>query len=85
VSEDVSLDEFGGSQAAERSEDADPSKESRPSDESGPSGEADPAVSTYEWSPEGGECAACGRTAERRWRSDGEREGALVCPDCKEW
>lgn len=47
--------------------------------------ETDPAVSTYRWSPAGGECADCGETAERRWRADGERDGALVCADCKEW
>ncbi|WP_135365300.1 DUF7573 domain-containing protein [Halosimplex halophilum] len=41
----------------------------------------DPAESTYAWSRDGGTCAACGETVDRRWRSD---EG-LVCPDCKEW
>ena len=47
--------------------------------------DADPAVSTYEWSLAGDECADCGASAERRWRADGERDGALVCADCKEW
>lgn len=41
----------------------------------------DPAEPTYAWSPDGGTCAACGETAETRWR----HEGAYVCPDCKEW
>ncbi|MFC4552906.1 DUF7573 domain-containing protein, partial [Halorussus sp. GCM10023401] len=45
----------------------------------------EPAVSTYGWSPAGGECAACGEAVERRWRADGEREGDLVCEDCKDW
>jgi len=40
-----------------------------------------PAVSTYVWSDAGGECAACGATADRRWRQDDE----LVCPECKAW
>lgn len=39
------------------------------------------AVSTYEWSPDGTECAACGTVVQRRWR---EKRG-LVCTDCKEW
>jgi hypothetical protein len=46
---------------------------------------ADPAVSTFDWSPEGGECAGCGESVQRRWRADGERGGELVCADCKEW
>jgi hypothetical protein len=41
----------------------------------------DPAVSTYGWGPDGGTCAACGATVERRWRG----EDGLVCPDCKSW
>jgi len=41
----------------------------------------DPARSTYDWSPEGAECAACGATVEARWRD----EPGLVCADCKEW
>lgn len=45
----------------------------------------DPAVSTFDWSPEGGECADCGESAERRWRAEGERGGSLVCADCKQW
>ena len=45
----------------------------------------EPAVSTFTWSPEGGECADCGASAERRWRSEGQRGGDLVCADCKEW
>lgn len=50
-------------------------------------GEADdgdapePAVSTFEWTPAGAACAACGSDVERRWREDGE----LVCADCKAW
>lgn len=41
----------------------------------------DSIASTYAWSPEGAECAACGATVEERWR-DGDD---LVCPDCKAW
>ncbi|QLH81462.1 DUF7573 domain-containing protein [Halosimplex pelagicum] len=41
----------------------------------------EPAEATYAWSGDGGTCAACGETVDRRWRSD----DGLVCPDCKEW
>lgn len=43
----------------------------------------EPARSTYAWSPDGAECAACGATVEARWR--GEAAEGLVCADCKEW
>ncbi|USZ67070.1 hypothetical protein NGM10_10040 [Halorussus salilacus] len=45
----------------------------------------EPASSTFAWSPEGGECANCGASVERRWRADGQKDGGLVCADCKEW
>jgi hypothetical protein len=41
----------------------------------------DPAEPTYDWSPDGAACAACGETTTTRWRQD----GAYVCADCKEW
>jgi hypothetical protein len=41
----------------------------------------DPAHSTYDWSPDGADCADCGETAEVRWHD----EPGLVCTDCKEW
>lgn len=41
----------------------------------------EPAASTYVRLPDGGACAACGETVERRWRG----EQGLVCPDCKAW
>ena len=41
----------------------------------------EPAVSTFDWTPNGAACAACGTGVERRWREDGE----LVCADCKAW
>lgn len=43
--------------------------------------DVEPATTTYQWTPAGATCAACGETVERRWRGD---EG-LVCPNCKEW
>jgi hypothetical protein len=46
-----------------------------------PADAAEPAVSTYDWTPDGADCADCGATVERRWRDDGE----LVCTDCKTW
>lgn len=45
----------------------------------------EPAVSTFQWSSDGGECADCGASVERRWRGDGQKDGNLVCSDCKEW
>lgn len=45
----------------------------------------EPAVSTYRWSSDGGECPDCGSSAERLWRGDGQKSGDLVCADCKEW
>lgn len=41
----------------------------------------EPAVSTYDWTPTGADCEACGAAVERRWRDDGR----LVCADCKAW
>lgn len=45
----------------------------------------EPAVSTYQWSAEGGECADCGASADRLWRGEGQKDGGLVCPECKDW
>ena len=89
---DRSLDEFADGDAggddgptdtdaggAERATDANAEAE-RPAD--GNTGEADEgAAVTYEWTPGGAACGACGASVEARWR-DGE---AFVCADCKEW
>lgn len=66
------------------------STEPEPDDSAIPSEDADdssvePAVSTYAWSPEGGECTDCGASAEELWRSEGQKASGLVCADCKEW
>ncbi|WP_253738114.1 DNA repair protein RadA [Halohasta salina] len=45
-----------------------------------PSG-VEPATVTYQWQPDGTECAQCGATTEQRWLDDGQ----FVCPDCKSW
>jgi NADH pyrophosphatase NudC (nudix superfamily) len=50
-------------------------------DAEGDAGAVEPATTTYQWTPTGATCAACGEQTERRWESD---EG-LVCPDCKGW
>lgn len=43
---------------------------------------ADPSLRpTFDWSPDGAACAACGAVVERRWRGD----PGLVCSDCKDW
>lgn len=41
----------------------------------------EPAGATYDWTPGGAACEACGVVVERRWRD----EDALVCEDCKNW
>lgn len=41
----------------------------------------EPMAPTYAWLADGGACAACGASAEVRWRDD----VGLVCPDCKAW
>lgn len=53
---------------------------------------ASPARSTFDWRPDGAECAACGSTVTRRWRATPADDDAfddgdspMVCRDCKEW
>jgi hypothetical protein len=41
----------------------------------------DPVDPTYDYSPDGASCGACGERVTRRWRDD----GGYVCADCKEW
>jgi hypothetical protein len=41
---------------------------------------AEPVPVTSAWTPDGA-CPACGGTAGRRWRNDGE----FVCADCANW
>ena len=43
--------------------------------------EVAPAEATFDHSPDGAACAACGATVTRRWRDD----PGYVCEDCKEW
>ena len=42
---------------------------------------AEPASPTFDWTPGGAACAACGEHVERRWADDGR----LVCAACKGW
>jgi hypothetical protein len=68
---DSSLNDFVGDADGESTDDSDEP--------------VSPAVSTYDWTPTGTECASCGAVVERRWR-DGEGEtSGLVCVDCKAW
>ncbi|WP_233740808.1 DUF7573 domain-containing protein [Halobaculum saliterrae] len=46
-----------------------------------PADAVDPADPTYDYSPDGASCGACGERVTRRWRDDGD----YVCVDCKEW
>ncbi|MFB6171768.1 MAG: hypothetical protein ABEJ23_04490 [Haloarculaceae archaeon] len=82
---DASLDDFlDGTTADEQPDDDAPGR----TDSSGRDGEdsfqrdgADAGRSTFDWSPDGAPCAACGARVERRWRGD----GGLVCESCKTW
>jgi hypothetical protein len=73
----------GAEEPADATETVDESPADADGDEAPPLAPAavDPAHSTYDWSPDGAECADCGATVEARWRD----ESGLVCPDCKEW
>lgn len=76
---DASLDDFlgdGESSAAPETQEED--------DEPGVERDAttaDGELSTFDWSPDGAPCTACGDRVERRWRDDGR----LVCGGCKTW
>lgn len=41
----------------------------------------EPMAETLAWDVDGGPCAGCGQSAERRWRE----EAGLVGECCKEW
>lgn len=96
--EDSSLDAFASSEeedAADTEEDATAEPEvDAEAEETEPESVAksvetaesvEPAVSTYAWSPDGGTCADCGESVAKRWRAEGQRDGDLVCADCKVW
>ena len=87
---DTSLDDFiGGDDAGDERDEpvadaGDPATSEGGSGECGGADDGDapePVVSTFEWTPSGAACAACGSDVERRWRED----GGLVCTDCKAW
>jgi len=40
------------------------------------------ATPTYDFSPDGATCEACGETVEIRWH---DPDGGMVCADCKGW
>ena len=83
TAEESTHDESDGGDPAE-SEAAEAESGSEPDSESATEPDPDPvepAVSTYDWTPTGADCEACGAAVERRWRDDGR----LVCADCKAW
>jgi hypothetical protein len=89
-SKHAETDEVNPEEGKARTEDATPENGEADSEDEIDSEDADaspvePAVSTYGWSPEDGECADCGASAERLWRGEGQKDGGLVCADCKEW
>jgi formylmethanofuran dehydrogenase subunit E len=40
------------------------------------------ATPTYDFSPDGATCEACGETVETRWH---DPDGGMVCGECKRW
>lgn len=64
--------------------DGDPSAEPVTDGEQAESTEAsdiEPATVTARFRPDGGQCAGCGSTVQRRW----EQAGAFYCRECKRW
>jgi len=79
--DETSLDDFLDSEAdGETAHEADDAESSREDDAEDPAA-VEPAATTYQWTPAGATCAACGERTKRRWHSD----DGLVCPDCKAW
>jgi hypothetical protein len=82
--DDASLDDFldTGDRETGDGGDAPTSSEDIESDATDPRATAvEPATATLQWSPEGGDCEACGTAVDRRWDS----EAGLVCAECKDW
>ncbi len=93
MSKDTSLSEFAGTaedESADERTEVEPVEEERVADESNGTDEdasepnldeIEPARATYDWTPDGADCACCGASVEKRWRAD----DWMVCADCKEW
>lgn len=85
MTRDTSLDEFVGAGGSAESDDAGGEATATDGDAAADDATAEdavePAVVTYDVSPDGAECAACGETVTRRWRDD----PGMVCGECKEW
>ncbi|MFC7097003.1 DUF7573 domain-containing protein [Halobaculum marinum] len=86
--EDRSLDEFAAAADADATETGTDGEETADAETDGEDGDSAvdpatvaPAEATYDHSPDGAACAACGETVTRRWRDD----PGYVCEDCKEW
>lgn len=87
VPEDRSLEEFADADTGDAATNSDAAADADGGDGS-PEADlvdavdaADPADPTYDYSPAGAACDACGESVTRRWRDDGD----YVCDDCKEW
>lgn len=69
--------------AESETDDTDTEEDSRSTAEDAPAElTVEPATPTYDWSPEGAECAECGAVVETRWHTEGV---GLVCAECKVW
>jgi len=76
VPDDATLDDFLDDSAADGEREDSAADEKKERDEA-----ADSATVTFEYDPEGGPCAVCGKTVTERWTD----EPGPVCADCKEW
>jgi hypothetical protein len=86
MSEDATLDVFGGEEGEHVDGDSEDGAGDGTADDETAEAMAPPTL-TYTSSPDGDECAACGETVQNRWRAGegAEDPDALVCPACKSW
>ena len=61
--------------------DADRNTDPEADADGGDEGTPESAAPTFDWTPDGATCAACGERVERRWTDNGR----LVCAACKGW
>lgn len=84
---DAEADAVDGGTDDQALETAEPGAGTETPDPKAVSGTAVPAEITYDWSPDGAACDACGEPVERRWRAGegADDPAAMVCGDCKDW
>ena len=73
--------EAAGAATDDADTDADADADESADADGGDEGTPESASPTFDWTPGGSACAACGERVERRWTDDGR----LVCAACKGW